>query len=233
MIVGGAIALVVIFIIVVFILPNLLLQHKAITYPCIHTLMLEDGTIFDSNINGTPLAFTIGSAGIIPGFSTAIVGMKVNQEKTVDIPSDQAYGPYRSDRIRVVNRTGILANQSFTVGEYYTLHSSADNTDSMIRVLNVTPTTVTVDANSPLAGQNLTFTVQSGEPEEGCRWEWSRTSTSWPVPRILSREQRRILWYSGDRPLFRRKDHATTRETPCGGSAQRGKYRREPEEVYL
>jgi peptidylprolyl isomerase len=182
MIVGGAIALVVIFIIVVFILPNPVVAAQGDNVSVYYTLMLEDGTIFDSNINGTPLAFTIGSAGIIPGFSTAIVGMKVNQEKTIDIPSDQAYGPYRSDRIRVVNRTGILANQTFTVGEYYTLHSSADNTDSMIRVLNVTPTTVTVDANSPLAGQNLTFTVQLVSLKKGAGGNGASTTTSWPVP---------------------------------------------------
>jgi len=181
MIVGGVIALVALIVIVVFILPNPVVAAKGDTVSVYYTLMLEDGTIFDSNINGTPLAFTVGSAGIIPGFSNAIAGMKVNQEKTVDIPYDQAYGPYRSDRIRVVNRTGILANQTFTVGEYYTIHSSVDNTNSMIRVLNVTPTTVTVDENSPLAGQNLTFTVQLVSLKKGAGGNGAGT-TVWPVP---------------------------------------------------
>jgi len=181
MIVGGVIALVALIVIVVFILPNPVVAAKGDNVSVYYTLMLEDGTLFDSNINGTPLAFTVGSAGIIPGFSNAIVGMKVNQEKTVDIPSDQAYGPYRSDRIHVVNRTGILANQTFTVGEYYTIHSSVDNTNSMIRVLNVTPTTVTVDENSPLAGQNLTFMVQLVSLKKGAGGNGAGT-TVWPVP---------------------------------------------------
>jgi peptidylprolyl isomerase len=181
MIVGGVIALVALIVIVVFILPNPVVAAKGDNVSVYYTLMLEDGTLFDSNINGTPLAFTVGSTNIIQGFSTAIVGMKVNQEKTVDIPSDQAYGPYRSDRIRVVNRTGILANQTFTVGEYYTIHSSVDNTNSMIRVLNVTPTTVTVDENSPLAGQNLTFMVQLVSLKKGAGGNGAGT-TAWPVP---------------------------------------------------
>jgi len=181
MIVGGVIALVALIVIVVFILPNPVVAAKGDTVSVYYTLMLEDGTIFDSNINGTPLAFTVGSAGIIPGFSNAIAGMKVNQEKTVDIPYDQAYGPYRSDRIRVVNRTGILANQTFTAGEYYTLHSSVDNSNSMIRVLNVTPTTVTVDENSPLAGQNLTFTVQLVSLKKGAGGNGAGTTVR-PVP---------------------------------------------------
>ena len=182
MIVGGVIALVALIVIVVFILPNPVVAAKGDTVSVYYTLMLEDGTIFDSNINGTPLAFTVGSAGIIPGFSNAIAGMKVNQEKTVDIPSDQAYGPYRSDRIHVVNRTGPLANQTFTVGEFYTIHSAADNRNSMIRVLNFTPTTVTVDENSPLAGQNLTFTVRLVSLNKGGGGTGAGTTTSWPVP---------------------------------------------------
>jgi len=181
MIVGAVIALVALIVIVVFILPNPVVATKGDTVSVYYTLMLEDGTVFDSNINGKPLAFTVGSAGIIPGFSTAIVGMKVNQEKTVDIPSDQAYGPYRSDRIHVVNRTGPFANQTFTVGEYYTIHNAADNTNSMIRVLNVTPFTVTVDENSPLAGQNLTFRVQLVSLKKGAGGNGAGTSV-WPVP---------------------------------------------------
>ncbi len=177
MIIGGVIAIVAIFVIMIFILPNPVVAAKGDNVSVYYTLKLEDGTIFDSNINDTPLAFTVGSAGIIPGFSSAITGMKVNQDKTVEIPSDQAYGPYRTDRIHVVNRTGLLANQTFTAGEYYTIHSSVDNSNSVIRVLNVTPTTVTVDENSPLAGQNLTFTVRLVSLKKGA----GGTGTGIPV----------------------------------------------------
>ena len=81
MIVGGVIALVALIVIVVFILLNPVVAAKGDNVSVYYTLMLEDGTIFDTNMNSTPLAFTVGSAGIIPGFSTAIVGMKVNQER--------------------------------------------------------------------------------------------------------------------------------------------------------
>jgi peptidylprolyl isomerase len=125
-----------------------------------YTLTFENGTVIDTNMNGTPLVLTVGGNQIIPGFSNAIVGMRLNQKKTVTIPYDQAYGPYRSDLIRTVNRTGAIANTTFTVGQYYTIHSKTDNTISTIKILNVTPSTVTWDENSPLAGQNLTFTIQ-------------------------------------------------------------------------
>ncbi|MCJ7741256.1 MAG: FKBP-type peptidyl-prolyl cis-trans isomerase [Methanoregula sp.] len=125
-----------------------------------YTMMYENGTVISSNNNGTPLAVTVGDPESIQGLSSAIMGMGVNQKKTVIIPYDQAYGPYRSDLIRVVNRTGPIANTSFTEGQYFTIHRKTDNAMSRVRILNVTPSTVTWDENHPLAGQNLTFTVQ-------------------------------------------------------------------------
>ena len=182
MIIGGVIALVALVGIVIFILPNPVVAAKGDNVSVYYTMRLEDGTLFDSNINATPLAFTVGSTDIIPGFSNAIVGMRVNQEKTVDIPSDQAYGPYRSDRIHVVNRTGILANQTFTVGQYYTIHNADDNSNIRIRVLNITSTTMTIDDNAPLAGQNLTFTVHLVSLKKGGGGTGADTTTPWPVP---------------------------------------------------
>ena len=125
-----------------------------------YTMAYENGTVISTNTNSTPLELTVGAADVIPGFSNAIIGMVQNQKKTVLIPYDQAYGPYRSDLIRVVNRTGPIANTTFATGQYYTIHSKTSNATSVIRIINVTPLTVTWDENNPLAGQNLSFTVQ-------------------------------------------------------------------------
>ena len=147
-----------------------------------YTLMFENGTEISTNFNTTPLAFTVGSADIIPGFSNAVVGMGLNQKKTVIIPYDQAYGPYRSDLVHVVNRTGPIANQTFTVGQYYSIHRQTDNASSIVRILNVTPSTVTWDENSPLAGQNLTFMVQIVSLTKGTNVNIAGT----PVPTTIS-----------------------------------------------
>jgi len=159
MIAGGAIALVAIAVTAVLLF-NPVVAMNGDNVTVYYTLTFENGTVIDTNMNGTPLALTVGGNQIIPGFSNAIVGMRLNQKKTVTIPYDQAYGPYRNDLIRTVNRTGAVANTTFTVGQYYTIHSKTDNTVSTIKILNVTPSTVTWDENSPLAGQNLTFTIQ-------------------------------------------------------------------------
>ena len=126
-----------------------------------YTGLFENGTVFDSNMNATtPVVFALGNSSVIQGFNEAVTGMSVNQEKTVFIPADKAYGEYNASLIRTVNRTGPIANTTFTEGQFYSIHDRKTNSISVVRILNVTPTTVTWDANDPLAGQNFTFTIK-------------------------------------------------------------------------
>jgi len=125
-----------------------------------YTGMFSNGTVFDSNVNTTPITLIIGAHQVIPGFENALVGMKAGQTKTVNIPVDQAYGPYKPEYIHVINRTGSLATMELTEGAMLTYRNPSTNTMNMVKILNVTPDTVTVDGNSPLAGEPLTFTIQ-------------------------------------------------------------------------
>ncbi len=125
-----------------------------------YTGMFTNGTVFDSNVNSTPLTFTVGSHQVIPGFENAVIGMKAGQTRTVNIPVDQAYGPYSQDNIYVFNRTGSLATMNLTIGGTLTYRDPSTNMMSAVKVLNFTNDTVTVDANSPLAGEPLTVTIR-------------------------------------------------------------------------
>ncbi|MCK9590959.1 MAG: FKBP-type peptidyl-prolyl cis-trans isomerase [Methanoregula sp.] len=122
--------------------------------------MLEDGTVFNSNVNDTPLTFTVGNASVIDGIRDAVIGMAEGDEKTVTIPFDKAYGPYRSELVRLVPRMGPLENKTFTVGQYITITRKTDNAVSVVKILNVTRDTVTWDENNPLAGKNLTYVIK-------------------------------------------------------------------------
>ena len=125
-----------------------------------YTGMFTNGTVFDSNVNATPITLTVGSHQVIPGFENALVGMKAGQTKTVHIPVDQAYGSYKPEYIHVINRTGSLATMELPEGAMLTYRNPSTNTISRVKILSVTPDSVTVDGNSPLAGEPLTFTIQ-------------------------------------------------------------------------
>jgi FKBP-type peptidyl-prolyl cis-trans isomerase 2 len=184
LIAAGVIVFVAIAVTALFTLLNPVVAMKGDNVSMYYTMMFENGTVISTNFNGTPLEVTVGDPESIKGLSDAIVGMGVNQKKTVIIPYDLAYGPYRSDLIRVVNRTGLIANTSFTEGQYFTIHRKTDNAISMVRILTITPSTVTWDENHPLAGQNLTFTVQVVSLNKGAGAKAVGTSVSTITPAI-------------------------------------------------
>jgi FKBP-type peptidyl-prolyl cis-trans isomerase 2 len=83
-----------------------------------------------------------------------VIEMAVNTEKTVWIPVDQAFGPYRSYLIEVFNRSSFAPNQTLNIGERYdiTINPSTEATTT-VKIVNVTASTVTLDPNPPLTDQ--------------------------------------------------------------------------------
>ena len=74
------------------------------------------GTLFDSNVKpgGVPLGFTVGSNGIIPGFSQCVVGMKVGGLRRCTIPPALGYGSQGSGPVPP-NATMIFEVELLTV----------------------------------------------------------------------------------------------------------------------
>lgn len=124
-----------------------------------YTGTLENGTVFDTSEGREPLEFTLGQGRMIPGFEQAVLGMKIGESKTVTIPADEAYGPYSDDMVQVINREELTNIPNPEVGQQL-YGSQTDGTTITGTITNVTDTTVTVDFNPPLAGENLTFEIE-------------------------------------------------------------------------
>ena len=97
---------------------------------------------------------------VIPGFDEAVAGLAVNDVKTVRIPSEKAYGSYNNSLVHIVNRSAFPANVTPVAGQYYGIQRTSDGTVSYVKIINVTQSTVTLDENHELAGQNLTFSIR-------------------------------------------------------------------------
>jgi peptidylprolyl isomerase len=123
-----------------------------------YTGKLEDGSVFDSSQGNEPLEFTIGGQEVIAGFENAVIGMSVGQSKTQAIPVDEAYGPRREDMVIAVDRKEIPDDVSLEVGQR--LRMSQEGHDIIVTVAEVSTESVTLDANHPLAGQNLVFDIE-------------------------------------------------------------------------
>jgi peptidylprolyl isomerase len=166
--VAAVVAIIIVCVAVYFVVYNpLVVAAAGDTVSVTYTGMFENKTVFDSNVNTTPLTFTIGAGKMIPGFDAAVRGMKVNEEKTVTIPYDQAYGAYNPQLVQTVPVSKFPANQTISPGEKFYFQSSVDGRTTVVTVVNVTSSGVAVDANSPLAGQNLTFDIKIDSIQKG------------------------------------------------------------------
>ena len=116
---------------------------------------LDNGTQFDSSEGREPLEFKAGAGQMIAGFDKAVIGMKIGEEKAVKIQPADAYGEYDPKAIIEVpleqlQKAGIDPKPNETL---YTRGQP-------VKVLDVTNSTVTIDANHPLAGKTLNFKIK-------------------------------------------------------------------------
>lgn len=135
-------------------------QAKAGDTVAIHyTGTLPDGTKFDSSEGRDPLEFVVGSGQIIPGLDVALPGMAVGDRKTVQVECAQAYGPSNPEMRQAVPRQGIPADIPLEVGTQLQMQTP-EGQALPVRVVDVDEATVTLDANHPLADQDLTFDIE-------------------------------------------------------------------------
>ncbi|MFQ6107236.1 MAG: peptidylprolyl isomerase [Thermoplasmata archaeon] len=124
-----------------------------------YTGKLEDGTVFDTSSDSDPLEFTIGEGQIIPGFEQAVIGMATGESKTVEVLADEAYGPHIEGLIVVFDRKELPPQLEPEVGRKLQI-SQPDGATAVVTIVEVTESSVTIDANHPLAGKDLTFDIE-------------------------------------------------------------------------
>ena len=124
-----------------------------------YTSKLEDGTEFATTVNDSPLQFTIGEGEVIPGLEQAVVGMSPGEAKTAQILAEQAYGPYQESKVVEVNRNRFPPHLDLHVGTVLRMRKAGGEKIRRI-VTTLSDTRVVLDANHPLAGEDLTFDLQ-------------------------------------------------------------------------
>jgi len=124
-----------------------------------YTGTLSDGTQFDSNVGGEPLQFTLGSGEVIRGLDSRIPGMTVGESATIAIASDEAYGPHDPAKIQKVPRDRVPAEVDLQVGMQLGARTESGQ-QIAFTVVDLTEDELTIDANHPLAGKDLTFDIQ-------------------------------------------------------------------------
>lgn len=120
---------------------------------------LDNGEVFDSSEGRDPLEFTMGTGQLIPGFEKAVLGLKVGDSTTANIPSAEAYGESNPQMIVEVEKSQLPPDLEAQVGTQLQLNQPNGQAIPVL-ITKVEDEKVTLDANHPLAGKDLTFDIE-------------------------------------------------------------------------
>ena len=124
-----------------------------------YTGTLDDGTKFDSSEGRDPLEFEMGAGMVIPGFETGVKDMAVGEKKSIHIPSTEAYGEKREEMVMQFERSQLPEDLEPEVGMGLQMQGPQGQ-PIPVQITVVEDTTITIDANHPLAGQSLNFELE-------------------------------------------------------------------------
>ena len=132
-------------------------QHKIVT---IHYKVVDvaSGEVIDSSEGGQPMTYLHGAQNIIPGLEQALEGKQVGDEFEVTVAPADAYGEYSEDRVQQVPMAAFEGVENVEPGMAFT--AQTEHGPINLIVTEVDEAVVTVDANHPLAGKSLSFSVQ-------------------------------------------------------------------------
>jgi FKBP-type peptidyl-prolyl cis-trans isomerase 2 len=120
---------------------------------------LTNGETFDSSQGREPLEFEVGGGMVIKGFDDGVTGMAVGDKKTVNISFDEAYGPRNPDMIIEMPKERFPKDMEIEVGMPLGM-SDEQGQQFQVTIAEIQEEIVLLDANHPLAGEDLVFDLE-------------------------------------------------------------------------
>ena len=129
-------------------------NHQVISFN--YTLKNKEGEVLDRSPEGSPLEFVTGKGMIIEGLEEGLVDMETGESKDVIVRPERGYGFRDESQIDVVSKSQLPVDE-VNVGDFF--QAGADRNAPVVKVIKVEGDEVTLDANHPLAGKDLFFSV--------------------------------------------------------------------------
>lgn len=123
-----------------------------------YTVKLDNGKMIDDLGGREALRFTIGEGKLIPAFEQAVIGMSPGESKTARIPADKMCGPHQDRLVFKIDRSKVRPGCQLRIGQRVKARQF-DGYALIATVTEIGDAYVTLDANYPLAGKDLTFDI--------------------------------------------------------------------------
>ena len=123
------------------------------------SLELENGSVVESTFGQQPATFTIGDGSLLPGFEKPVIGLEIGDRQSFRIPQSEGFGEVNPQNIHIFKRSKFSTDMTLAEGVVVSFAdpSGAERPGTITRLDDEE---VEVDFNHPLAGRELTFTVE-------------------------------------------------------------------------
>ena len=131
-------------------------KDKVVTFH--YTLKNAEGEQMETSRDKQPMSYLHGANNIIVGLEKAMEGRAVNDEFSVTVEPEEAYGVRNESNVQRVPLKRLKGIGKISPGQILNLQTNRGPVQ--VTVLRVGRFNVDVDANHPLAGQALTFDIE-------------------------------------------------------------------------
>jgi predicted O-linked N-acetylglucosamine transferase (SPINDLY family) len=123
------------------------------------TCKLKNGDIFDSSSGKDPLQFTAGSEDVMKSLDRAVIGMRIGETKIIEVSSGEAFGPYRKEMRKIVQKNVLAYTGKLMPGQSIDFVTE-NGLIQKATIIGINESGVILDSNHPLAGKDLIFEIQ-------------------------------------------------------------------------
>ncbi|MEM9161361.1 MAG: FKBP-type peptidyl-prolyl cis-trans isomerase [Verrucomicrobiota bacterium] len=121
------------------------------------TLKNKAGDLLDQAPTDRPVMYLEGSEAIIPGLERGLAEMDQGQKDRIMVRPEDGYGFRDEANIDIVSKSKLPVDD-IKIGDYF--RAGSDNQAPVVKVVKIEGDNITLDANHPLAGQDLVFDVE-------------------------------------------------------------------------
>jgi FKBP-type peptidyl-prolyl cis-trans isomerase SlyD len=138
----------------------------------------DEGELIDASAaeDGEPIEYVHGYGMLVPGLEAALVGLRVGDERDIVVPAEAAYGERDESLVLEVDRSEFPDPKAVAPGDEF-VAESPDGDEIAMNVVEVKDDVVVVDANHPLAGMTLRYSVKVREVREATEDEIQRAAS--------------------------------------------------------
>ena len=139
------------------------MKAQVISFHCV--LKNKFGRIISSTINRDIMTQSDGS-GMLIGLAEGLRDLQSGEKRSISLRADEAYGFYDPKMAIIRSREDLPGSEQLRVGDQVVIPVPETGKKSQFRVVGIAGESISLDANHPLAGQDLVFEIEAIEARE-------------------------------------------------------------------